>query len=175
MQPVPFVDRDTQVNAILEYAAEADAGTGRLVLVEGEAGVGKSTLLEHVEARLPDAVWHWGACDGLFTPLPLAPLRDIAHDVGGNLLAALEADASRERLFAALVDTIRGSDRLTVLVVEDVHWADEATLDLLRHTGRRIQRERALLLVSFRDDESAAPRRCASPSASCPASGRRVA
>ena len=60
MQPVPFVDRDTQVNAILEYAAEADAGTGRLVLVEGEAGVGKSTLLEYVEARLPDAAWHWG-------------------------------------------------------------------------------------------------------------------
>jgi DNA-binding CsgD family transcriptional regulator/tetratricopeptide (TPR) repeat protein len=154
--PMPFVDRDTQVDALLGYAAEADAGTGRLVLVEGEAGVGKSTLLEQVERRLPEATWHWGACDGLFTPLPLAPLRDIAEGVGGDLLDACHSDASRETLFTALMDAVRGNDALTVLVFEDVHWADEATLDLLRHTGRRIQRERALLLVSFRDDESGA-------------------
>ena len=156
MHPMQFVDRDGQVETVLAYAAEADAGTGRLVLVEGEAGVGKSTLLEQVEARLPDATWHWGACDGLFTPLPLAPLRDIADDVGGPLLEACRTDASRETLFAALVEAIRATDGLTVLVFEDVHWADEATLDLLRHTGRRIQKERALLLVTFRDDESAA-------------------
>ena len=156
MYSMQFVDRDGQVDTVLAYAAEADAGTGRLVLVEGEAGVGKSTLLEQVEARLPDATWHWGACDGLFTPLPLAPLRDIADDVGGPLLEACRTDASRETLFAALVEAIRGTDGLTVLVFEDVHWADEATLDLLRHTGRRIQKERALLLVTFRDDESAA-------------------
>ena len=154
MRPMPFVDRDGQVDAVLGYAAEADAGTGRLVLVEGEAGVGKSTLLEQVEARLPGATWHWGACDGLFAPLPLAPLRDIAEDVGGALLAACRADAPRQILFAALLDTVRQGPGLTVLVVEDVHWADEATLDLLRHTGRRISKERVLLLVTFRGEET---------------------
>ena len=148
-----FLERESQVHAVLGYAAEAAAGTGRLVLVEGEAGVGKSTLLEQVEARLPEATWHWGACDGLFTPLPLAPLRDIAEQVGGELRDACRSDASRAVLFDALVDAVRRAPGLTVLVVEDVHWADEATLDLLRHTGRRIQKERALLLVTFRDEE----------------------
>ena len=112
MHPLPFVDRDSQVDAVLGYAAEAGAGTGRLVLVEGEAGVGKSTLLEQVEARLPDATWHWGACDGLFTPLPLAPLRDIAASIGGPLLAASRADASRETLFAALLEAVRADPGL---------------------------------------------------------------
>ena len=150
-----FLERDSQVDVVLGYAAEAKAGTGRLVLVQGEAGGGKSTLLEQVEARLPDAAWHWGACDGTFTPLPLAPLRDIADSMGGPLRAASEADASRETLFAALVQAVRADPGLTVLVVEDIHWADEATLDLLRFVGRRVQKERALLLVTFREEESA--------------------
>ncbi len=150
-----FLERDSQVEAVLGYAAEATAGTGRLVLVHGEAGGGKSTLLEQVEALLPDAAWHWGACDGLFTPLPLAPLRDIADSFGGPLRAASEADASRETLFAALIQAVRADPGLTVLVVEDIHWADEATLDLLRFVGRRVQKERALLLVTFREEESA--------------------
>ncbi|WP_407342748.1 ATP-binding protein [Pengzhenrongella phosphoraccumulans] len=150
-----FLERDSQVDAVLGYAAEAKAGTGRLVLVHGEAGGGKSTLLEQVEALLPDAAWHWGACDGLFTPVPLAPLRDIADSIGGPLRAASDADASRETLFAALIQAVRADPGLTVLVVEDIHWADEATLDLLRFVGRRVQKERALLLVTFREEESA--------------------
>jgi len=149
-----FLERDSQVDALLGYAAEADAGAGRLVLVHGEAGGGKSTLLEHAEDRLPDASWHWGACDGLFTPLPLAPLRDIAESIGDPLLAGFRADASRETLFAALLEAVRADPGLTVLAVEDVQWADEATLDALRFLGRRIQRERALLLVTFREEES---------------------
>jgi len=154
MHPMPLLERERQVDAVLGYATEADAGSGRLVLVEGEAGGGKSTLLEEVEARLPDATWHWGACDGLFTPLPLSPLRDIAEQVGGDLLAALRADASRDAIFDALIAAVRNAPGLTVLVIEDVHWADEATLDLLQHTGRRIQKERVLLLVTFRGEES---------------------
>ena len=171
MHPMQFVDRDGQVETVLAYAAEADAGTGRLVLVEGEAGVGKSTLLEQVEARLPDATWHWGACDGLFTPLPLAPLRDIADDVGGPLLEACRTDASRETLFAALVEAIRATDGLTVLVCRGrplgrrghprppaAHRAPhpEGARPAARHLPRR--RVRRLRL------------RCGWPSASSPAS-----
>ena len=152
-----FLERDPQVEAVLGYAAEAAAGNGRLVLVQAEAGGGKSTLVEQVEERLSEATWHWGASDGLFTPLPLAPLRDIAESIGGPLLSASRADASREALFAALLDAIRSDPRLTVLAFEDVQWADEATLDLLRFLGHRIQRERALLLVTFREEDSAAP------------------
>ncbi len=148
---VRFLERETQVAALLGYAAEAEAGTGRLVLIEGEAGVGKSTLVEQLEQRLPGA-WFWGACDGLSTPRPLAPLRDIAMEMGGDLLAACRADASRDTLFATVVDDLRDRQELTILVVEDVHWADDATLDLVRHLARRIQRLRALLIVTFRDE-----------------------
>ena len=172
-----FLERDSQVDALLGYAAEADAGAGRLVLVQGEAGGGKSTLLEQVEARLPDATWHWGACDGLFTPLPLAPLRDIAESIGGPLLAGSRADASRDTLFAALLEAVRNDPGLTVLAFEDVQWADEATLDLLRFLGRRIQKERALLLVTFREEEfgSSGPLRKALGELSRQRATRRVA
>jgi DNA-binding CsgD family transcriptional regulator len=159
MRRVDFLERETQVAALLGYAAEAETALGRLVLIEGEAGIGKSTLLEELEQRLPGATWFWGACDGLSTPRPLAPLRDIAHDVGGALLAACRADESREELFTSLLDELRHRETLTVLVFEDVHWADDATLDLLRHVGRRIQKLRALLLVTFREEGRGTPSR----------------
>jgi DNA-binding CsgD family transcriptional regulator/tetratricopeptide (TPR) repeat protein len=172
-----FLERDSQVGVLLAYAAEADAGAGRLVLVQGEAGGGKSTLLEQVETLLSEASWHWGACDGLFTPVPLAPLRDIAESIGGPLLAWSRGDASRETLFAALLEAVRADPELTVLAFEDVQWADEATLDLLRFLGRRIQKERALLLVTFREEESASsgPLRTALGELSRQRATRRVA
>ena len=55
------------------------------MLVAGEAGVGKSALVEQLQADLPDARWSWGACDGLFTPRPLGPLLDLAGQVGGEI------------------------------------------------------------------------------------------
>ncbi len=84
-----FLERDSQVDALLGYAAEADAGAGRLVLVHGEAGGGKSTLLEHAEDHLPDASWHWGACDG---PL-LRPVH--APDTHVRLVRLVRAQRSR--------------------------------------------------------------------------------
>ncbi len=150
-----FLERDSQVDAVLGYAAEAAAGTGRLVLVQGEAGGGKSTLLEQVEERLPDATWHWGACDGLFTPLPLAPLRDIADEHRRPAARASRADASRETLFAALLEAVRADPSLTVLVVEDVQWADEATLDLLRFLGGASRRSGRCCSSRFREEDSA--------------------
>jgi predicted ATPase len=66
----------------------------------------------------------------------------------------LAAGSPRERLFAALLDELDQEARpQVVVVVEDAHWADEATLDLLVFLGRRMERTRAVLLVTFRDDE----------------------
>ena len=83
---VTLLERESQLGSLLQYADEARARSGRLVLISGEAGVGKSSLVEELQQRLPDATWAWGACDSLFTPRPLAPLHDIAREIGGNLL-----------------------------------------------------------------------------------------
>lgn len=148
-----LLERQLQLAALAEYAADARRGEGRLVLVSGEAGVGKSALLEELEQREADARWSWGACDGLFTPRPLGPLLDIATVLGSGLLDAVREGRSREDLFQALLQDLDGCSPYAALVFEDVHWADEATLDLLRFVGRRIRRTSVLVLVTYRDDE----------------------
>jgi DNA-binding CsgD family transcriptional regulator/tetratricopeptide (TPR) repeat protein len=152
MEVVPLLEREAQLASLGEYAGEARQGDGRLVLIAGEAGVGKSALVEYVQRGLPGATWHWGACDGLCTPRPLGPLFDIASTLGGELLELCRADASREELFSALLRQVSAPGELHVLVVEDVHWADEATIDLLRFLGRRIREAPVLLLATYRDE-----------------------
>jgi DNA-binding CsgD family transcriptional regulator/tetratricopeptide (TPR) repeat protein len=149
---VPLLERESQLASLRQYAAEARGRTGRLVLVSGEAGVGKSSLVEVLQEELSDARWVWGACDGLFTPRPLAPLRDIARGVGGELLEAVRAGLPRDEAFDAALRWLEDAQDLVVLVVEDVQWADDATLDLLRFLGRRLRDLPVLLVVTFRDD-----------------------
>ena len=149
---MPLLEREAPLTSLEGYAAHAQQGDGRLVLIAGEAGVGKSALVEEAQRGLPDATWCWGACDGLFTPRPLGPLFDIAGDLGGELLGLCRAGAPREELFSALLRQVSGPGELHVLVVEDAHWADEATIDLLRYLGRRIRDTRVLLLVTYRDE-----------------------
>src|SRR5918994_2946783 len=131
----------------------ATATGGRVVLVAGEAGIGKSALVRQFAERQSAHAWFLlGACDPLLTPRALGPLHDIARQTGGKLAALLAAGSSREQLFDALLDQLDQEAR-QVVVVEDAHWADEATLDLLVFLGRRLERTRALLLVTYRDDE----------------------
>jgi DNA-binding CsgD family transcriptional regulator/tetratricopeptide (TPR) repeat protein len=153
---VTLLERESQLGSLLQYADEARDRAGRLVLVSGEAGVGKSSLVEELQQRIPDATWAFGACDGLFTPRPLAPLHDIARELGGNLLDLVRRAAGRDDLFDALLHCAGAVDGLAVLVVEDVQWADDATLDLLRFLSRRLRRLPVLLVVTFRDDALAA-------------------
>jgi DNA-binding CsgD family transcriptional regulator/tetratricopeptide (TPR) repeat protein len=153
-----LLEREAQLASLRDYAADARRGEGRLVLIAGEAGVGKTTLVERAQGELPEAAWHWGACDGLSTPRPLGPLFDIAEGAGGELLALCQADVSRDELFSALLRQVGGSPAAepNVLVIEDAHWADEATIDLLRFLGRRIRNAPVLLLITYRDEGLAA-------------------
>ncbi|MBO0846750.1 MAG: AAA family ATPase [Nocardioides sp.] len=149
---VTLIERESQLGSLLQYAAEARDSAGRLVLISGEAGVGKSSLVEELQHGLPDAIWAWGACDGLFTPRPLAPLHDIAREIGGDLLEMVSGAASRDEIFDAVLRCVGAVEDLAVLVIEDVQWADDATLDLLRFLGRRVRNLPVLFLVTFRDD-----------------------
>src|SRR5688572_17513303 len=102
-----LLEREQQLTALTDYAAEAlagppQAGQGRLVLVAGEAGVGKSSLLEAFQDTHRGARWAWGGCDGGFTPSPLGPLVEVADQLGGTLADAVRNGRPRADLFAAL-------------------------------------------------------------------------
>lgn len=132
--------------------ASAARTGGCTVLVCGEAGVGKTVMLQQFCAGLADIRVLWGACDDLQTPRPFAPLQDVARQTRGTLLTVTGAAEDRNQIFTAALDELEQTP--TVLVFEDMHWADEATLDLFKFLGRRIQRSRSIIIASFRDDET---------------------
>ncbi len=146
-----LLERERCLAQLTEWLAGATGQAGCIALVGGEAGIGKTSLL-HEFAKQPRATrMLWGACDALFTPRPLAPLHDIARQTQGALLAALNSASNRDEIFNAALDELERS--ATLVVLEDMHWADEATLDLLKFLGRRVHRTRAMLVVTYRDDE----------------------
>jgi DNA-binding CsgD family transcriptional regulator len=156
-----LLERQSALGSLAAYAVDAERGNGRLVLISAEAGGGKSALLDQFSADLPGARWVWAASDGLFTPRALGPLYDLAEQLGGELLQLCAAQAPRDELFRALLrqlvehDSVErqlsARDALTVVVFEDLHWADEATIDLVRFLGRRLRGTRVLILATFRD------------------------
>ena len=156
----PILERDPQLLRLSLALNQASAGQGHIVLVSGEAGIGKTTFIEHFTATgTGKACVLTGHCDPLSTPTPLGPLYDIARQVarhnGGKLLAQLESGTPRAALFSALLALLGGAEHPVVVVIEDIHWADEATLDLLKYLGRRIASTRCLMVLTYRDDEVA--------------------
>jgi DNA-binding CsgD family transcriptional regulator len=132
---VELLERDNLL-ADLE-AAEAEGG--RLVFVGGEAGVGKTTLVRAFMAGKP--ALH-GSCENLTAPTPLGPFLDVG----------IELESDPRRVAAAL---LRELAHTKLLVLEDVHWADQATLDVLRVVGRRVDSTEGLVIATYRDDEIA--------------------
>ena len=130
---------------------EAAWRRGRLVLVRGEAGIGKSTLVDEFTSGRSGRVL-WGFCDPLVPPRPLAPIFDIAAQVGGVLQAAL-TDPDRHRIISAFLAVLRADGGPWIAVLEDVQWADEVTLEVLKVVGRRAPQLRALVIATYRDDE----------------------
>jgi DNA-binding CsgD family transcriptional regulator/tetratricopeptide (TPR) repeat protein len=137
-----------ELTGLLHAAAERG---GCVALVAGEAGIGKTALVQAFSNQQSKTRVLWGACDALFTPRPLAPLYDIARQTKGALLAAVNTGANRDEIFTAALEELEREKALVVF--EDMHWADEATLDLLKYLGRRIHRTHAMLAVTYRDDE----------------------
>jgi uncharacterized OsmC-like protein len=148
-------ERSAALDLLDDLLRESGDG-GRVAVVAGEAGLGKTAVVTEFARRCgARARVLWGGCDRLVTPRALGPLHDIARQTGGDLAARLRAGAAQEEIFAALLDELSGPRQRPrpVVVVEDAHWADEATLDWLTFLGRRIHRLPALLVVTHRDDE----------------------
>ncbi|HET7087242.1 MAG TPA: AAA family ATPase [Anaerolineae bacterium] len=147
-----LLERESHLDALSTALHEARAGNGCIALVSGEAGIGKTVLVEHfTRAQQNTSRVLWGACDALFTPRPLGPLHDMAAQAQSDLLARLTSESNRSVLFSTFLSELQ--NQATIVVFEDVHWADEATLDLLKYLGRRVARTSTLVVLTYRDDE----------------------
>ncbi|MFJ9246775.1 ATP-binding protein [Streptomyces sp. NPDC101776] len=149
-----ILEREPQLALLATAAREAADGAGSVALVFGEAGIGKSSLVRAMPDRLPPrSRILLGQCDDLATRRPLGPFRDLVGSVGAELAHAVVEGGDRQRVYEALREELAGIPRPTVLVVEDVHWADEASLDALRFLVRRMAQLPAVLVLTYRDDE----------------------
>jgi DNA-binding CsgD family transcriptional regulator/tetratricopeptide (TPR) repeat protein len=127
---------------------------GFIVFVSGEAGIGKTSLVENFTEKIADkANVLWGACDALFTPRPLGPLYDIASQLKNGLSKLLNNQSPRAVIFNKFLEELQHSKVSNIVIIEDAHWADESTLDLIKFLGRRIKRINSLFIITYRDDE----------------------
>jgi DNA-binding CsgD family transcriptional regulator/tetratricopeptide (TPR) repeat protein len=147
-----ILERDEELATLSRLLDDLDSSGGKVVLVRGEAGIGKSALVrEFTAAHADEAHVYSGSCDDLLTPQPLGPFWDIARDEAS--LTGPLASADRPGLLDAVLDLVSGSLRPNIMVIEDTHWADEATLDAIKYLGRRIARTNGLLVLTYRDGE----------------------
>jgi DNA-binding CsgD family transcriptional regulator/tetratricopeptide (TPR) repeat protein len=145
-----LVEREGALAVLRAALDAARADSGQVLLVGAEAGGGKTSVVEAFLAALPGGVLvKRGWCDGLSTPRPLGPFLDMA---GQELTVRLEAGATRTDVLGATFALVDDAGPL-VMVIEDLHWADEATLDAVRFIARRISQTRTVLILTYRDDE----------------------
>jgi len=127
-----------------------DGQGGRCALVCGEAGIGKTSFVRRfAKAHSARLELFWGGCEALFTPRPLGPLADLCDDLPPGLAATIHEGGTYNGLFPALLAFLRERTLTALFVIEDVHWADEATLDLIKYLGRRMHGARALLVLTL--------------------------
>jgi DNA-binding CsgD family transcriptional regulator/Tfp pilus assembly protein PilF len=147
---VSLLERQPFLDDLARRCEHAKQGQGQAVFVCGEAGIGKSALVGSFLANQTEVRILRGYCDALVTPHALGPVSEIYTQAFGTTAA----DLSRDQLFVSLITHLLAGDRLVLVVIEDLHWADEATLDFVRYLGRRIGSARAMLIATFRDDEA---------------------
>lgn len=148
-----LLERDEELAILTLAMAAASGGQGSLILLGGEAGVGKTSLTRRFASTLGGTPVVTGACDPLPTPLALGPLLDMAPQLGPTFESLLDGSLSGRDLFAVVFSRLAALKTPVLLVFEDLHWADQATLELVGYLGRRVERLRALIIVSFRQEE----------------------
>ncbi|UOB08731.1 AAA family ATPase [Streptomyces sp. HP-A2021] len=157
-----LLERGAVLQDLADCLDQAELGHGQLVLLRGEAGIGKTAVVRRFAEEMGGAGRArvlLGACDPLSAPRPLGPLMDVATLLGPPVTQALEAGLRRRTdpggIFNGVLTALGGQagGQPTLLVIEDLNWADQATLDLVRFLARRIDRIPLLLLATYRDDE----------------------
>jgi DNA-binding CsgD family transcriptional regulator/tetratricopeptide (TPR) repeat protein len=147
-----LLGRDPELELMAGVLGGVQSSGGKVVLVRGEAGIGKSSLVrEFATGHGDEAHVHVGSCDDLLIPQPLGPFWDIAR--GEPSLGEPLGNGDRPGVLEAILHLLSGSLRPSIMVIEDTHWADEATLDAIKYIGRRIAQTSAMLLLTYRDGE----------------------
>lgn len=147
-----LIERDEPRAQLESIFVNVTKGGGRIVIISGQAGFGKTALVKHFRDTVEtQADVLWGMCDDLYTPQALAPFYDIGFQLEGNLLQLLPQAPNLQLIGHTLLETLRKRSKPTVMVIEDIHWADEATLDVIRLLGRRIEMVPIMLIVTLRD------------------------
>ncbi len=147
-----LLERDAQLGILVGAVAEGGKGRGSTALIAGEAGIGKTSLVRALAGRVDaEARVLMAACDDLVASRTLGPLHDAAAGGDGPLAAALATESPGDGVFSALLEEL-AEERPTVLVVEDIHWADDATLDVLGYAARRVEPIGAVLVLTMRDE-----------------------
>jgi DNA-binding winged helix-turn-helix (wHTH) protein/tetratricopeptide (TPR) repeat protein len=147
----PLLERQDALAALTRALESASSGRGGVCLVYGEAGIGKSSLCNAFVSGLQGVRVLRGSCEALFSPRPLGPLYDFVGQLDAATRGLMGLAEARAELFVHVLESLRR--QLTVVLLEDLHWADAATLDLVKYLGRRIQTVPVLMLLTYRDDE----------------------
>jgi DNA-binding CsgD family transcriptional regulator len=148
-----LAQREPELKELAEAVERAARGSGVFALVRGPAGIGKSALLREFVGSLGDQAYvMFGVCDDIASPRPFEAFWEMA-DSEPRLLPALEANDPRA-VYEVVMELVGRRSRPTVVLIDDVHWAEQATLDLLLRVGRRIGRTHGLLVLTFRDEDT---------------------
>ncbi len=151
-----LMEREAALEALRGAWLAAIRGRGSIAWISGEAGIGKTALVTHLARHLPSGTRVlWGFCDELATPRPLGAIRDLAEALPGPLAEALQERNDPEVIQRLLLDELRTDEVPTVLIVEDVQWADQATMDCLTVIGRRVHDLPVVLVITFRAGDAA--------------------
>jgi DNA-binding CsgD family transcriptional regulator/tetratricopeptide (TPR) repeat protein len=149
-----LLEREGLLESLGQRLKDAVEGKGSLTLVGGEAGAGKTSLVRaFVDSLDESTLVIQGACDPLSTPRPLSPLHDFAADPHSGLAGLIGDDRAPMEMFEGVLDRLTRTIRPVVVIVEDIHWADDGTLDFLRFVGRRIENTKSIVVCTYRDDE----------------------
>src|SRR5690606_34075905 len=147
-----LLEREKYLADLYNLFQKTKNGHGNITVVYGEAGIGKTSLVDAFSKQINNSRILWGVCDDLYTPRPLSPLYDIAAQLESKILNQLDSGIPRPSIFSNLMKELQQNEP-NVIVVEDLHWADESTFDLIKFLGRRINMLKTLLIITYRDDE----------------------
>src|SRR6187397_2626501 len=148
-----LVERAGVLASLQKTFKNVTEGEGHCLFISGEAGIGKTSLVKTFCQQQENCIIYQGACDALFTPRPLAPLYDIVWQVRSDLWPASHTIEERSGLFLKFFHELSSRKKKLLIVFEDIHWADEATLDFIKFFSRRIAQLPCLFILTYRDDE----------------------